>query len=104
MATKRKIFTYDTIEDKDIDDFFESLPQRQASKYIRIGLRMVINEMNQQKQITSTRSLNQTTQKEETKPEGTSTVKEKETGKETNEINKDDDEYMDSDDILNLGK
>ena len=48
MATIRKIFTYDNLEDKDIHDWLESLPQRQQSKYIRMGLRTYLNYLREQ--------------------------------------------------------
>lgn len=45
MATKNKLFSYDDLEDADIDQFLKSLPPRQASKYIRIALRLLMKEM-----------------------------------------------------------
>ena len=52
MATVRKIFTYDKLEDKDIHDWLESLPQRQQSKYIRMGLRTYLNYLRDQENST----------------------------------------------------
>lgn len=89
MSSKRKLFTYDSIEDADIDQFFESLPQRQASKYIRMGLRLIIKELENKELESTSRTL-----KKEIQPN-----KEKS----NNEIEKDD--FIDpQDDILNLGK
>lgn len=47
MATIRRNWTYDDVEDADVHEFLESLPQRQVSKYIRIALRMLMQNMDE---------------------------------------------------------
>lgn len=43
MAYTRQIFSYDSLEDKDIHDWIGKLPENQKSKYIRIALRTYLS-------------------------------------------------------------
>lgn len=44
-TTTRKIFSYDSVIDVDIDNFFKSLPERKDSLYIRTAIRLLIRFM-----------------------------------------------------------
>lgn len=99
MATKNKLFSYDDLEDADIDQFLKSLPPRQASKYIRIALRLLMKEMeggNSLNTPTPPRTL-QKTEKNGKLSEKKASEKEK--------TNKTESNYLDVNDIIkNLGK
>lgn len=43
----RRNFSYDKLEDMDIHNFLQSLPQRQISKHIRIALRLYMSQLNE---------------------------------------------------------
>lgn len=45
-TTKRKLFSYDLLEDADIQELFDQLPNRQHSKYIRMALRTAMKVEN----------------------------------------------------------
>lgn len=45
-TTERKLFSYDREEDADIYQLFQKLPNRQHSKYIRIALRLLHEQIN----------------------------------------------------------
>lgn len=49
MTSKRQILSYDEIEDKDIDDWLDTLPKHQKSKHIRLALRTYIHYLIDQK-------------------------------------------------------
>lgn len=92
MATIRKIFSYDDLEDKDIGDWIDSLPQREQSKHIRIAIRAYINYLQDQEQ--GSEPIKTPTRK--------ATVEIKEEPKRTN----DEDEFVDINDnfLDDLGK
>ncbi len=107
MATIRKIFTYDDLEDKDIHDWLESLPQRQQSKYIRIALRTYLGYLREQensnepaviaKRQSATQTHNSIKQENDQEPNKS---------KQVNEDKNDEDEYVSLDPsfIDDLGK
>lgn len=89
MATIRRNWTYDDVEDADVHEFMQSLPPRQVSKYIRIALRMLMENIDEDGNITSP----------------TPRIKQVKTAKKIQTPEKKDDTFVDiDDDILNLGK
>lgn len=90
MTTIRRNWTYDDVEDADIHEFLESLPPRQASKYIRIALRMLMQNMDEDgKIINSTPPIN----------------KKRTVATKNHVVEDNEDKFIDIDnDILNLGK
>lgn len=87
-TTERKLFSYDREEDADIHEFINQLPKRQHSKYIRMALRL-LKEQLETGNVTTSREVSLTTNQK-------------------NSINskpKENDEFEDlSEDILNMGK
>lgn len=90
-TTERKLFSYDIEEDADIHEFLSELPPRQQSKYIRIALRLLKEQletgnMKQSRNVSHDISLQ--------KPANTNTL-----------THNEDDDYEDiSDDALDMGK
>lgn len=46
LTLKKKLFSYDSVEDADIAELFHRLPTMQHSKYMRIALRLLIEQYN----------------------------------------------------------
>jgi len=87
-TTERKLFSYDREEDADIHEFINQLPKRQHSKYIRMALRL-LKEQLETGNVTTSREVSLSTNQK-------------------NSINskpKENDDFEDlSEDILNMGK
>lgn len=92
MTTHRKLFSYDSLEDADIHEFFQSLPDRQASKYIRIAIRKLMKEMEEKGEISPISK------------SSTSSTESKEENTKAQHQESSNDTFIDNDDILNLGK
>jgi len=90
-TTERKLFSYDREEDADIHEFLNQLPKRQHSKYIRIALRL-LKEQLETGEAAQSRSVSLNT---------TSKSIQKHT---SNKYGEDDDFEDLSEDILNMGK
>lgn len=90
-TTERKLFSYDLEEDADIHEFFNQLPKRQHSKYIRIALRLLKEQLETGNLTTSREALIDKTNKAN--------------HKQMNTKHDEENNFEDlSDDILNMGK
>lgn len=88
-TTERKLFSYDREEDADIHEFINQLPKRQHSKYIRMALRL-LKEQLETGNVTTSREVSLSTNP----PKNSVNSKPKE-----------EDDFEDlSEDILNMGK
>lgn len=91
-TTERKLFSYDREEDADIHELLNQLPKRQQSKYIRMALRLLKEQLNGG-DISQTRTVSHDMKQKK--------ADESASGNKNNE----DDDFEDvSSDILNLGK
>lgn len=91
-TTERKLFSYDREEDADIYEFFNQLPKRQQSKYIRMAIRLLKEQLDDKTSSpTKTVSHPDTTKKHDDQASSPNTS--------------DGDDFKDiSSDILDLGK
>ncbi|WP_404456833.1 hypothetical protein LG329_19560 (plasmid) [Virgibacillus necropolis] len=90
-TTERKLFSYDREEDADIHKFLNKLPPRQQSKYIRIALRL-LKEQLETGNIEQSRNLSHDVSQQKRENINTTTYNE-------------DDDYEDiSGDTLDMGK
>lgn len=64
MATIRRIFSYDDLEDKDIHEFLESIPPRQRSKYIRMAIKFYMKHLNSDMELSNTQNERTKTERE----------------------------------------
>lgn len=102
MATIRRIFSYDDVEDKVIHDFLESIPQRQRSKHIRMAIRLYINETQGKGYSTSNNPTQQI--QPEINNERNNMMKNRDINKSVNEQDNDNLVSLDDDFLDNLGK
>ena len=94
MATIRRIFSYDSLEDKDIHEFLERIPPRQRSKHIRMAIKLYMKHLSSDMEIFNTQNERTETERESDLVD----LERTETERESNLVD------LDEDFLDNLGK